>query len=500
MNSHSAWSTVPHDPSPRADWASRPRYAPSDFITLLWRERWLMLAVFLAILVLGGAFAFTLKKNYEAHSSVLVQLGQEYIYEPRAGDAARGATPEIDQVVQSETEILSSGQLRERTLQKVGMARVYPEIGLTYTAAGPDEKARLMAQAVEAMGRGLKIASAPDTSVIRLTFEHEDPVVGAKVLNTLLEEYLTYRRTILIHPASPGIERQRVIFEDELAKADTAYQAFLSSNGIGDFEAQKTALSQLLGQIESQKYATDAQLQDRLGRLGALNTQLATVQPEIGIYRDQSGAAAEKLAALRVQREELMGRYRPDARPVKDVEAAIAQMEAGMTSGRTVTDGARRFGINPVHQTIQTEKIQLTAEVAALQQSRIAYDRQAKEATAQLQRLSMLEPTHSQLARDRDVLQDSVRDFAVREQQDQAARQIASESSDNIRIIERATPAAKGKSLRKPVLALSVLFALFSALCAGLVRMFLRPGLPTPASASRTLDLPVLATASVKAR
>ena len=77
---------------------------------------------------------------------------------------------------------------------------------------------------------------------------------------------------------------------------------------------------------------------------------------------------------------------------------------------------------------------------------------------------------------------------------------IASESSDNIRIVERATAASTGKSLRKPVMILALLFAGFAALCAGLVRMFLRPGLPTPASASRTLDLPVLGMSGIKRR
>ena len=101
---------------------------------------------------------------------------------------------------------------------------------------------------------------------------------------------------------------------------------------------------------------------------------------------------------------------------------------------------------------------------------------------------------------DRDVLQSSVRDFTVRQRQDQAARQIASETNDNIRIVDRATPTTRGKSLRKPVVALAFLFGLFSALCAGLVRMFLRPGLPTRASAQRTLDLPVLGTAAFKLR
>ena len=80
-----------------------------------------------------------------------------------------------------------------------------------------------------------------------------------------------------------------------------------------------------------------------------------------------------------------------------------------------------------------------------------------------------------------------------------SSRSLAARSNDNIRIVQRAIPPTKGKSLRKPVVVLAFLFAGFTALCAGLLAMFLRPGLPTPQSAARTLDLPVLGAASLKA-
>lgn len=504
MSSRSAWKTVPHDPPfgapARADWSARPRYAPSDFVTLLWRERGLMLAVFLVVLVAGVGFALTLKKAYPAGASILIQLGQEYVYEPRAGDAGRGAVPDTDSLVQSEVEILQSGELRERVIRRIGLGALYPDLGAKYAAAAPAGKAALMAKAIEAMGKKLSVGSAPDNPVVRVGFEHDDPVMAARVVNTLLEEYLAYRRTVLIQPASPVFERQRVLFEGQLDEADRAYQDFLVTNDIGDFAAQKTGLTQLIGQIEAQRAAAEVQLRDRQARLGMLDAQLAQVAPEIGLFQDIDPTASQRLAALKLQREELLSRYVPDAQPVKDVEAQIVQLEAAAAAGRTGGIAGRRVGINPVHQTLQTDRIQTAAEVAALQQSLAAYEVQARKATDQLQRLAALEPEFQALSMDRDVLQTSVRDFTVKERQDEAARQIATESNDNIRIVDRAMPATQGKSLRKLVVAGALLFGLFSALCVGLLRMFLRPGLPTRASAQRTLDLPVLGTAGVKAR
>lgn len=488
----------PHDPPPRTDWAARPRYAVSDFATLLWRERFLMVAIFAIILVLGVAAAMTMKTSYEANSSVLVRLGQEYVYEPRAGDAGRGAVPDSDQVIQSETEILGAAALKQRVIDRLGLAHIYPKMAEKYAAGTPAEKKLILGQAIRAMDQATKIETAPNTPIIRLSFKNDDPQVAALVLNTLLEEYLIYRRSVLIDPTSPVLEQQRQAFEARLAEADRAYEDFLNSNRIGDFMAEKTSLGQLQSQIEQQKYQTDAQLRDRQGRLATLEAQLNGVSQEVGLYRDVSSAANDKLAALKVQREDLLSRYRNDARPVQELDAQIAQLEAGIASGRTHTEGARRIGVNPVYQTLQTEKIQLTAEVSALKQTQDALAEQIAQLTERRLKLAELEPQFQELSLDRDVLQANVRDYTVKEEQSRAAQEIAAKTNDNIRIVSRATPPSKGKSLRKPVVVLALLFAAFTALCAGLLRMFLRPGLPTAQSAARTLDLPVLATAPLK--
>lgn len=497
--STSAWISVPHDSPPRMGSGSeRARYAPTDFITLLWRERFLMLGVFLVIAVLGVAFSLTLKKTYEAQSSLFIRLGQEYVYEPRAGDAGRGAVPNTDEVIQSEAEILGSGELRERVIRKIGFAKVFPKYAAKYAGATPEGKRKLIAEGRDAIGKNLKIETAPDNSIIRLAFQHQDPDMAEKVLNTLLEEYLIYRRSLLIGGDSRVLERQRDIFAQKLGEADTAYQSFLTTNDIGDFTAQKAALTQLQAQVEQQKYSVEAQLQDRMGRLASVEADLSRTPAETVLYRDTDMSAQAKLAQLKLDREGLLSRYTPGAQPVVDINAQIAQLEQGLAAGRTAGDGARRTGPNPIWQTLATTRNDLRAEVAALQQSQTVYAQQVQDVNDRLLRLASLEPQFNELSRDRDVLSSNVRDFTVKEQQDEAQRQMSAESSDNIRIVQRAVAPSTGKSLKKPILALSIMFAAFTALCAGLVRMFLRPGLQTPASASRTLGMPVLATAGVK--
>jgi len=472
-------------------------YTPGDIVTLLWRERLFMLVVFVVVVLAGVGFALTLKTVYPAQSSLLVRLGQEYVYQPRVGDAARGAVPDSDTVIQAEVEILSSAQVKERVIGRIGIERLFPGLADGYARASEDGQRIMMGKAVAALTKGLKIATTPGAPVVRLTYEHPDPVMAARVLNTLLEEYLVYRRAILLDPTAP-LEAQRKAFEDRLNQADQAYENFLGSNNIGDFEAEKASLGQLLASLEQQKLTTDAQLKEREGRLAGLQAQAGQVAPEIGLYHDVDHAAQDKLTDLRVQREALLTRYKPDAAPVHDLDVQIAGLQKAMGQGAVQGDGARRVGVNPVYQTMMSDRIQLTAEIAALKQSSETLAQQVDQVTERQLRLAQLEPQYQGLTRDRDVLQNNVRDFTVKEQESQAADAIARQGNDNISIVERAVVPTQGKSLKRAVVALAVILGAFTSVCAGLVRMFLRPGLATASLASRTLGLPVLASLARK--
>ena len=380
---------------------------------------------------------------------------------------------------------------------RIGIAKLFPKLGERYAGASPAEKRELTGKAVTAMGKALKIATTPGAPVVRLSYANPDPQIAALALNTLVDEYLNYRRTIFLDPAAP-LDDQRKAFEARLAQADEAYESFLGSNNIGDFEAEKTSLSQLQATLTQQKLAADSGLEERRARLAALNAQAGQVSQEVGLYRDLDHAAQDKLTELKLQRANLLGRYRPNAEPVRDVDAQIDMLQRAIAAGAVQGDGVRRVGINPVYQTVQADQIQLAGEIAAMQTSSETLAAQIAQVTERQLRLARLEPQYQDLARDRDVLSSNVRDFTAKAQASQAAGAIARQSNDNISIVERAVPPTEGTSLKKPVAALSLLLAAFTALCAGLLRALTRRGPPSPAAASRMIGLPVLAMAPLK--
>ena len=204
------------------------------------------------------------------------------------------------------------------------------------------------------------------------------------------------------------------------------------------------------------------------------------------------------LLKLRSERQDLLSRYTPQSEPVRDIDAKIASLQALASSSQGVGEKDRRLGANPVRQGLETQRIDLEAQLAAVTDQRDELARQLGELATRQLRLSGLESQYQDLSVHRDVLQANVKDFETKSEENRALRDLANASNDDIRVIESASPPVEAKSLRRVMLLLALVFAAFTAVCAGLLRVFTRKGLATPDAVVRTLDMPVLATASLK--
>ena len=479
----------------------RARYSAEDMLALVWRRRFLMLAVFVLITALGLAAALRMKPTYTAHSSLLIRLGQEYVFNPRVGDAGRGAVPQTDEVIQSEMEILTSAEIKARVVEDIGIARLFPELAAAAAAARtPEARRKVEGEAVSGLEKGLKAGAAPDTAIVRLSFTHKDARTAALVVNTLVDEYLRYRKTVLLARDLGPLEGQRRAFSDQLAALDGEYTRFLNENGVGDFEAEKASLGALYTQLLTDGASARAQLSETEGRLGVTQRQAASNPAEISLYRDLDRTAGDQLAKLKVELQDLAARYRPESQPVRDKAAQVASMERLAAIQNELT-AARRIGPNPVFQTLQTERNTLQAQAQSLRARSGAVTGELARVVARRQRLAELEPRYQDLQRRREVLAANVRSFTQREQESQAAQALAAGGDDgDVRVVQRAFVPTRGSSLKRPVLLAAAAFGAFAALCAGVLAAFLSRGFPTARSAERTLEMPVLATVPARAR
>lgn len=472
----------------------RPRYGFADIVGLLFRELLLMLVIFLAVFALGTLAVLTLKKTYTATSSVYAGAGQEYVYQPRVGVTDRSAQPlEASAVAQAEAQILGSLEVKRQVVRTLG-----PDAILGPDARGTTTEKELAA--LKALDSGLGVGTTPASAIISVSYESGDAERAARVLNAVVDQYLIQRRAVFRDRASPAFTAQREAFEGELSEADTAYEAFLRSNDIGDFATAKATLAATYQTTFAETLSVRAQLNQASQRLRTLEAQLARQPAEVVLQQDLNVSAQDQILTLRTERENLLARYTADAQPVRDIDQRIAQLQAYVATGTTVGAREVRTGPSTIYTEIETTRINAAADRDALAARLSVLEGQLNTLRDRQSLLTQLESTNSTLAGNREVLTAKVREFQQRETEARADSALVAAGADNVTVIARAEAPTRGKSLKAPLLAVVFLFAGFTALCVGLLRVFTRRGYVTPASTGRTLDMPVLAVAPMKGR
>ena len=474
---------------------ARPRYGLADIVGLMFRELLLMIVIFLVVFGIGAAAVMTLKKTYVATAEVYAGAGQEYVYQSRIGAVTeRASPPPSGEIAQTEANILTSRDVKLRAVRALGLS-TFHHPGKPATGSMAQQEG----DAIREMTDALVVGTSPTSSIISLSYESNNPDKSARVLAAILESYKAYRREVFQDNSTEAIDTQRQTFQNELGDVDDAYERFLASNDIGDFTTAKASAAATYQTTFADRLSTQAQLSQAARRVQTISAQLASVPAEIVLQQDLNVSAQDQILQRRTERENLLARYRPDSQPIRDIDAQIAQLQAYVAGGDTVGAKEVRTGPNPSWVSLDTARTTAEADRDALAARLAVLDQQLAALGERQARLTRLESENAILSGNRDVLTANIKEFQQRGTQSRADNDLVASGADNVRILSHPAAPTRGSSLKAPLLALVFLFAGFTALCVGLLRVFTRRGFATPASAGRTLQMPVLAVAPMKA-
>lgn len=498
MSTANAWTyPAPEgERRPDAGWPLRARLGFGDIITLLWGQKWLMAAIFIVIFAAGLAFALTLKTEYTANAAILVKPGDENILHPRAGGAGAGMVSDNDERIDPERVLLGDGELHRRVVERLGVTTLFPDMDVGKTPAEREDAVQL---ATARFSKNVAVQTGAKMPTIPVSYTSDNPQMAARALNALIEEYLDYRRAKLLDPNGPALLSVKASREQQLAEMDDRVQAFMTVHNISDFDGEQLALRTTLTAQEQQRTQINAALQESRARLATANGALGSVPAEVPLSRDIDLSGQQSLTRLYTQRAETLGAFLPGSPRVQAIEDQIAGQTEALRRNPAPAEKELKVGINPVRQSLETDRNTTQNSVAGLQASFSAVTGDIARTNQRLRELASLEPEYRQLLDQRKNLQDSVSQLDIQELQSSTSNAIARSSTDNIRVLSYASPPIEGSSKRKLVAGVALVFAAFTAICAGLLSIFLKPGLPTATAAGRTLDLPVLAMARVKA-
>lgn len=440
----------------------RPRLGTADVLVLLWRAKWLMLAVFLPLLAAGLAGAALLPSQYTAETRLMV-------------------AQERSAMARAELELLRSPAVAHRALGAVTLARVYPEIARGCSDEGC---ARLAADEIAAHFITEAEAGSP---LIIARYTHRQAAMSAEMLNAMVQSYLDYRADVFAGAAveMSSVQQQRA--EEELARAEAAIRDYLMQHELTDLAAERKTLQQLGRAARSELLQVQSRLRQARAQLAGYEAQLANIAPYLP--KPVPSPASRSLAALKQEREEKLSRYLLDSRVIQDLNRRIAQAERDLAD-TPQTEGAADSVPNPLYQQVETSVSMLKADVRALRAQEAELSKQIVDFDARLRNLMQLVPELTHLQRRREVAEASLRAVSVQTSQSRIAANVGGEA---VRVLEVATEPLKGESLRAPAALLALLVAAFASLMAGLGYAFTRRGLATPGAVQRTLGLSVAA-------
>lgn len=259
-----------------------------------------MLLVAGAVLVIGLLLASSLRTSYVASNTVLLA----------EGEAARAA---------AEAAFLTSPILARRVVQRLGTPRIYPDLLGAEDAAG---------RAVRRLNRDLGVRAGD--GFVALAFRHQNPDRARQVLDALLEEYLSYPRP---DPQAARIRRQLQELRSRVSAADAAYAAFLKEHELLDYDADRAALSALVGETESRRRQAQVRVLEQTARLAVLDRTFGAAGERRSAAADLAGARRARLELDRQAKDLSLRRQR-----MRQIEPEVRELASRREVQRSIAD------------------------------------------------------------------------------------------------------------------------------------------------------------------
>ncbi len=445
----------------------------------------------------AGAWYLTkdFKRSYSGEGRIMVQLGEEYVYNPVTGNGGSGGllqTP--DTITLNEIGIIKSAEVMDAVIGEMSQDRAtrFNKVLFAKMAAARqrgDERAYQDAyiELRKFVDQSFSVAAQPKSSLIDMSFKHEDPQIAVDTLNAFMDHYKSYRRTIFVEGSSDIISERREEAEKQLGQNERALANFLKNNRISDFESEQTGLRERTEDLKASLNTTRASIAETEASLAEVEDQLRQTPQTIDLFVDDR--ASQRVAQAELELKQLLAKYLPSSDPVRQKQTELAELKALQNSYNGKAAGGRRVGPNPVQQALVTRRNNLAATADSLREREFTLQRQLNSADNKIQKLTSLSPKYQNLLRERETLSLRLRNYNAKEQEALVNQSQAEASSENIREIYRAIYPVKGRNMRLVMFALATIAWGGTLFMLALLRVFLDPKLysnPGPVTRQRS--------------
>ena len=304
----------------------------------------------LATLLLGMLFIFGTHKKYSSDMVLLIQNArgpQQITAEPTA--AMPPPSDVTEEQLNSQAQVLQSQDVLDEVVSP-GWSTAPVQ---NRSAAEVDEHQA----ATNFLYKHLEIAPTKKTHLITVELREHDPRVATDTLNRLLTVFLAKQHE-LTRPrgAAKFFAEEAEKYKTQWAAAQQKLSEYQEQQALTSPGDKETWLEQQLADAQMNLRNADAQVEEMQKRIVSDRAALDTIParqntaqrtiPDSG-YMDQMSTL---LVQLQNQKTELLTKYKPDDRLVKQVEAQITATQKALEEARTNHFGEVTTNVNPTWQ------------------------------------------------------------------------------------------------------------------------------------------------------
>jgi uncharacterized protein involved in exopolysaccharide biosynthesis len=305
-----------------------------DLAMVLFRQRKLFAwaaGLVLAMTILYAAGGAT----YQANMKVMVRRGRAEAPvsagENAPLDLTRMAITEEE--LNSEVELLRDDEVLRKVVQQTGGSGRdwfhFLRLGET-----PAERTERMARR---LAKKISIEPVKKTNLIAIRYAAGDPEKAAKVLKSLADVYLEKHMTVHRPVGELGFfEQQTAESRRRLEESNRQLRQFTMLHGVVAAALQRDLALQKLSELDAGARQTRVDVAETQERVGDLEQQLAklpertTTQIRTADNPELLKALKSNLLDLQLKRTELLMKFEPNHRLVREVDEQIAQAQAAI--------------------------------------------------------------------------------------------------------------------------------------------------------------------------
>lgn len=440
-----------------------------DILTILFKHKYKMIITFLIIAIGVTLYALSLKRTYEAHATLLIKLGREFSPRPEVEIGRGGFSVPPETIMRAEMSLITSRELTASVVKSVGAERIYPGLGKTTTSQiSPEE------MAVKWLQEDLNITNIQGSSMINIAYTHADPYIAAEVVNTLVDAFKEKHLEVFSGDSTPFLENQEKVFQERLKEAEKKLADFKQKNRVFSFEEQKTALIQQRSTLDTNLKAAQSQISELEQKVAMIQSPKWTAEapPEI----------RAQLLALQQREREIMGKYVDGSVPAQTVRKEI---EAVKESLRKQSEEIR-----------QGELHRAEGELGMAKARAETIRRQLAQVESELKLLDARAVELQNLKREVAQQEQNYQNYARKLEESLVMDDMDRRKMVSITVVEKAVASSiprKGRFGKRDLVAMGFFGGLGVAVALAFLLEFIAPGMTTPWSAERRLNLPVAA-------